>query len=119
MDSSVLNMSDVLTEWQRATTIKTVTITTTDFVQTESVTVRSQNCVVQVADKEKLQNDTIDWSKEYLLVHSKTTLAMGELIEFDGKDYKIISRGPWRGYGYIEVIAEETREPLREETECE
>lgn len=114
--NDILDMSDALTEWERPTTIKTVSITTVDFEQVETVTARQQNCVIQVAEKDKLNPDTIDWSKEYLMVHSKQDLANDELIEYEGKDYRVIERGLWRGYGYTEVVAEETKELLKEIT---
>lgn len=107
------NMSQVLTRFERQVTIKTVSITTVDFVETETVAGRTQRCVVQVQEQEALKSDTIDWTKEYLMVHSKGSIAVGELIEFDGKDFKVIKRGPWRGYGYTEVVAEETKEPVK------
>jgi hypothetical protein len=106
------NMSAVLTAFERPVTVKTVTKTTVNFVTVETVTTRTQQCVVQVADKEKLNSGTIDWSLEYLLVHSAGQLQVGEYVEFNGMDYKIISRGAWSGYGYTEVICEETKRPL-------
>ena len=106
------DMSSVLVAFERPVTIKTVTITTVDFVEVEVVAGRTQSCVVQVADKEKLNSETIDWSLEYLMAHSSSTLEQGEYIEFNGSDYKIIQRGPWNGYGYTEVMAEETKRPL-------
>lgn len=108
----ILDMSDVLTEWERPTTIKTVTKTTVDFQPIEVVTGRVQNCVVQVAQKEKLNPDTIDWSLEYILVHSKERILIDELIEHAGKDFIVIENGPWRGYGFYEVVAVETKRPL-------
>ena len=113
---TILDVSEALTEWERPHTIKTVTTETVDFEPVETVTARVQLCVVQVADKEDLNKDTIDWSKEYLMIHSKLNIDMGELIEYDGRDYLIISRGPWRGYGYTEVVAEETKKPVKEIT---
>jgi hypothetical protein len=92
--------------------IKTVTKTTVDFVETEVVTIRNQLCVVQVADKEKINSETIDWSLEYILVHSTVPVRIGEYVEFSGMDYKVVDRGPWRGYGFDEAIAEETKRPL-------
>ena len=110
------DMSDVLTAWERPVLIKTVTTTTVDFEPVETVAGRTQDCVVQVAEKERLNPDTIDWTLEYLMVHSKSGIEQGEYIEFDGRDYKVIERGPWRGYGYTEVVAEETKRPLLEVT---
>ncbi|MDF1593749.1 MAG: hypothetical protein P1P89_19755 [Desulfobacterales bacterium] len=109
----MINVSDVLTEWSKPVKIKSVGVDTVDFVPVETVTARLQDCVVQVAEKEDIKKDNIDWSKEYLMVHSKESIVMGEIIEFENEDYKVVSRGPWRGYGYMEVIAEQTKEPLR------
>jgi hypothetical protein len=106
------NMGDVLTSFERRVKIKTITKSTVDFVDTEVVTPRFQQCVVQVADKEKLNSETIDWSLEYIMVHSKKDIEVGELIEYKGRDFKVVPRAPWSDYGYIEVIAEETKRPL-------
>jgi len=106
------NLSSVLTDWERPITIKTVVRTTTDFVPTDIVTVREQNCVVQVASQKDIIADNIDWALRYLRVHSKEALLIGEYVTFDGADFKIISRGNWIGYGYYEVIAEDTNKPL-------
>lgn len=106
------NMSDVLTVWESPATIKTVTKATVNFVETNTVAGRTQNCVIQVADKEKLNLDTINWSLEYITVHSKLNIEIGELIEYKARDFIVISRAPWDDYGYSEVIAEETKSPL-------
>jgi len=108
---SILDVSDALTDWERPTVIKTVTESTVDFEPVTVVTGRSQLCVVQVANKEKINPGTIDWSLEYILIHSRSGIEMDELIEHDGRDYKVTDRGPWRGYGYVEVVAAETKRP--------
>ena len=108
----ILDVSDALTEWERPTIIKTVTETTVNFQPVEAVTSRIQNCVVQVAEKEKLNPATIDWSLEYIMVHSRKGIEMDELIEDEGRDFIVIDRGPWRGYGYTESIAVETKRPM-------
>ena len=108
---SILDVSDALTDWERPTIIKTVTESTVDFEPATVVTGRSQLCVVQVANKEKINPGTIDWSLEYILIHSRSGIEMDELIEHDGRDYKVTDRGPWRGYGYVEVVAAETKRP--------
>ena len=109
---SILDVSDALTDWEQPTVIKSVTESTVDFQPVTVVTVRSQLCVVQVANKEKINPGTIDWSLEYIMVHSRQGIEMDELIENDGRDYKVTDRGPWRGYGYTEVVAAETKRPL-------
>ena len=108
---SILDVSDALTDWERPTIIKTVTESTVDFQPVTVVTGRSQLCVVQVANKENVNPETIDWSLEHILIHSRSGIEMDELIEHDGRDYKVTDRGPWRGYGYVEVVAAETKRP--------
>lgn len=109
---SLPDVSDALTEWEQAVLIKTVTVTTVDFEEVETITGRNQDCVIQVAEKEKLNSETIDWTLEYLMVHSKSDIEQGEYIEYKSRDYKVIERGPWDDYGYNEFVAEETKRPL-------
>jgi len=108
----ILDVSDALEGFDRTTVIKTVTETTVDFQPINVVTFRTQLCVIQVAQKEIINPATIDWSLEYIMVHSRQGIEMDELIEHDGRDYKVTDRGPWRGYGYTEIIAAETKRPL-------
>jgi hypothetical protein len=109
---SILDVSDALTDWERPTVIKTVTESTVDFQPVTVVTGRSQLCVIQVAEKEKINPETIDWSLEYILIHSRSGIEIYELIEYDGRDYKVTDRGSWRGYGYTDVVAVETKRPV-------
>ena len=103
------NMSLVLDSWEQTVTIKNVARSTTDFVDVNVVTPRSQMVVIQVAKKSALNSTTINWDLQYLLVHSQSDILMGEYIEFNGADFKVILRGDWNQYGYREVIAEETK----------
>lgn len=112
--TDILDMTDVLTEWERPRTIKNVTETTVNFEPALAVVERTQDCVVQVAEKEKLNPDTIDWSKEYILAHSKLPIEINEIIYFNDEDFIVIEKGPWRGYGYYEVIAVQTKKPVVE-----
>ena len=107
-------MSDVLTSWSQFVNLKTATKTSIDFVETEVVTVDKISAVVQPADKTKLQLDSLDWSKEYVLVHKKGAgIEMGQYVEWDGRDFKIIGpNGNYKNYGFIEVVGEETKKPL-------
>ena len=109
----ILDMSQALNTLEQEATIKKVTTTSSDFVETEIVIVREQWCVIQVADKDKLNSDTIDYSNAYLMVHSSGPLENGELIEYKCKDYKFIGEGEWSDYGYYEQLAEETKRPLK------
>lgn len=106
------DMSDTLDEWALPYTIKTVTETTVDFVRVPVVTGRIIDAVVQVADKNKLNVEAIDWSLRYLQIHSSSEIANGEFLEFQGEDYKIIDNGDYQLYGFTEAVAEQTKQPL-------
>jgi len=106
------DMSNVLRGWEQSVKIKTVTRSTTDFVETDVVVVREQVCVVQVAEKSRLNSKTINWALDYIAVHSREDISLGEYVEFDSADYKVIVSGNWNQYGYIEIIAEATGKNL-------
>lgn len=106
------NMSDALLEWEIPVKLKTVTEATINFVKTKVVTVGDLLAVVQPAEKEKINPDTLDWSKEYLQIHSRSMLLLGQFIEYQGKDFKLVQKGNYGNYGYFEIFAEETKQPL-------
>lgn len=106
------DMSDVLTEWEIDVTLKTVQRYTVDFEDSDAVIVQDIKAVVQVAQKERLNTDAIDWSLRYLQIHSKEPLSVGQFIEFQGEDYKVIDDGNYQLYGFSDVVAEQTKRPL-------
>ena len=107
------DMSDVLTEWSQPVKLKTVTTTSADFVETQAVLVFDIMAVVQPADPEKLQVNQIDFSLEYIQVHSVSPMAIGQYIEWDGRDFKLVPfRKGYGQYGFVEVVGEETKLPL-------
>lgn len=107
------DMSDVLLEWEQPILLKTKTTASVDFVETEIVTVETVQAVVQPADKTKLKLDSLDWAKEYVLIHSrKTDMAAGQFIEWQGRDFKIVGpNGNYSDYGYVELVGEATNAP--------
>jgi len=106
------DMSDVLTEWEQDVFLKTVTTTTVDFIPTSTVASASLKAVIQPAKKEALNPDSLDWSREYLMVHSKQLLTLGQFIEYKGRDFKIIDTAGYNDYGFSEAVAEETKVAL-------
>jgi len=107
------DVSIALEEWTVPVVIKAVTQHTINFEPADLITPRTIEAVVQPAQKEKLNADQIDWSLRYLLIHTIEQVAVGELVEYQGEDYKIVEPGDWQAYGYSEAIAEQTkRTPL-------
>lgn len=110
------DMSDVLDDWKVPVRIKTITKQTTDFVDTSTVAGRDIDAVIQVAQKERLNTNQIDFSLAYKTLHSESPVSVNELLEFEGADYKIIDAGDWQRYGYTEALCEATNRPVVAET---
>jgi len=106
------DMREVLTEWEQPVKLKTVSVTTIDFIETQIVTVENKRAVLQVADKEKLNIDSLNWSKSYRLIHSKFPIDIDQYIEANGKDYKIVGLEDYSEYGYFAAVGEETKKAL-------
>lgn len=111
-DLSHLDMSDALIGWEQPLKLKNRTEKTVDFEPVVVVTSEDILAVVQSANKENLTLDSLDWSKEYLLIHARLKIETGQFIEKGGKDYKVVSPADYMDYGFCAVIAEETRLPL-------
>lgn len=111
-DLSDLDMTDALIGWELPVKRKTRTETTVDFEPVVVVTSEDILAVVQSANKENLTLDSLDWSKEYLLIHSRVKIETGQYIEKGGRDYKVVSPADYMDYGFCAVIAEETKLPL-------
>jgi hypothetical protein len=101
-----------LADWEVAVKLKTVSQQSEDFVRADVVTVEDALMVVQVQDPAKLKAEGIDWSLTYLRFHSRTALAVGQYVEHEGGDYKIIKASAWASAGYWEAVGVQTRKPL-------
>lgn len=107
------NMSRTLKRYEQSVFLKTRTITSVDFEEVETVSVSSIKAVVQVADKKKLNPNSIDWSKQYIWVHSSVNMEIGQYIEWHGKDFKLVAAGDdYSDYGYTAWYGEETLQPV-------
>jgi hypothetical protein len=104
------DMADAFDEWLSDYTVLTVTRATANFARADAVVGRTVQAMVQPARKQRLNPAQVDWSKRYKLVHSPEQLVVGEYIEIDGEDYKIIDDGDYQAYGYTEAIAEQTKQ---------
>lgn len=107
------NMSDVLTEWSQPVILKIKTETTLDFVPLVTISAANIMAVVQPADPEKLNVGQIDFSLEYIQIHSVSPMEIGQFIQWDGRDFKLVPfRKGYGQYGYTEAVGEETKLPL-------
>jgi hypothetical protein len=108
----MINFSDIFAEFEQDISIYTITRTTVDFEEVIDVDERTQPCTIQPADKEKINKDTLDWTLEYIEIHSQSPLNIGEYISYNNKNYVMISVGNWSFYGFYNAIAEETKESM-------
>jgi len=106
------NVAEVLIDWEQAVTLKTVTRVTVDYVSADTVASSSETMVVQPADPKKLVGDNIDWALRHLMFHSRAPVALGQFIEYQSRDYKIIQSRNYADYGYTEAIGVETQRAL-------
>lgn len=107
------NMRSTLKMFEQSVLLKSVETVRVDFNDTEIVTVSPIRAVVQVADKKKLNIDSIDWSKQYIWIHSGVNLEINQYIEWHGKDFKLVAAGDdYSDYGYTAFYGEETLKPV-------
>lgn len=103
------DMSEVLNEWSQIVMLRDIEKITVDFELVETITDTPIRAVIQVADKEKLNVNEVDWSLRYLQVHSKIELFIGQFIVYKGDEYKIITDANYSDYGFSDVFAEEVK----------
>ncbi len=111
------NVSSALLGWTQPVLVKTVTETTADFQPVTVVTGENVQAVIQPTKKTQLNVDTLDWSQPHITLHSETLLVLGQLVERNGADYKVVEVQDWTDYGYCEAVCEATRRPVVEVTE--
>jgi len=76
-------------------------------VETETTT--DIRAVIQPADKEKINKDGLDYSLEYIQVHSLDGIQINDIIEYKGKRYRAYENSNYSDYGYYENIMEEIK----------
>ena len=103
------DMSDALADWERSVLHGTVTQSVVDHRVVKTYVDSTIKAVVQPADKERLNIDVVDWSKKYILLHTKVALGMGDKISVDNATYAIISASDYSKYGYYESVGEEIK----------
>jgi len=109
---SSINMADMLVSETTPRTVKTKTITTVDFQENVSITSRIVDMLIQPANPNQLQElNGLDWEQEHIMIHSLSPVALGEYVEYNGKDFWIVSRTPWEDNGFTRAIGESTGKP--------
>lgn len=113
----IFDLSPAFDDWEQPYTLKTVTKSTVDFVETTVVKGDPRVAVFQPTNKTNLNADTLDWSRDHWTLHSALDIKKGQYVEYKGRDYKVVERSDWSEYGYYEVVCEETKLPLLQLTD--
>lgn len=101
------NMASVLGTFEQTIIKREKTVSIVDFQEHITYTDENFRAVVQVADTETLNTDNLDFSKEYIAIHSTTALNINDTVQYKGNDYRIIQLKDYSDYGYFKAIAEE------------
>lgn len=111
------NMADVLLEWELPYTILSTTTIKDNQLNKSTVVTQTDNnkLVVQSQDKSKLNPNTIDWSLDYLCIHSRTRLNYNDYLLYEGKTYIIKSadNADEGLYGFYEYVGEEYKKAIQ------
>lgn len=103
------DMSDVLDEFLQPVSLSTVTQSIVDHRPVDTESVAAIMAVVQPANREKLNPAIVDWSLDYLQVHTKVSVKIGDFLTHSGLKYKAVELGNYSDYGYYETIFEQVK----------
>lgn len=104
------NLSNTVRRFGQPIDLMLVKKSTVDFEEVLTISYRSVNATVQAADYERLGAYDIDWSLEYVWVHSVSDFEVGEYLHWKGKFYKFIPSKDYQDYGYTEGIGEQVKD---------
>lgn len=91
-------------------TVRSVVQDVVDHKPVETFTDIEVTATAQPASHESLTIGDIDFSLQYLQVHSQSELEIGYRVIFQGKSFKIVNLGDYNLYGYYTSVAEEMKD---------
>jgi len=104
------SVSDVLVDFEETLLLKKVTvINNADFKREEIVSNEVIRAVVQAQSFESINVDNIDFSLDYIQIHSRTDIDIDDVVTWEGKDYRIIARKDYTSRGYLELTGEQIK----------
>lgn len=106
---SILDVSDALGDFEQTVTFTERRNFTVDFEEYEECTDVLIPAVIQPAQKESLNIANVDWSKEYIMIHSTQPLKINYFVTWNNKDFKIVDLGNYKDYCFYEAIGEEVK----------
>lgn len=106
---SLPNMSRTVKRFSVPVKLLKIATSIVNHKPVETETESTIKVVVQPAQKEKLNKDKIDYSLQYIQVHSLDEIVIDDVIEYKSIRYKAFEDANYSDYGYYEIIMEEQK----------
>lgn len=104
------SVADVLVDFEELVQLKkTTVINSADFKRETVTSNESVRAVIQPERAENLRIENIDYALRYIRVHSRFDIDIQDFINYEGRDYRMITKTDWGSRGYVELIGEEVK----------
>lgn len=104
------DVSDVLGCFEESITFKEVTVINNADYKRETTTVNTtKKAVIQNARPQDLKLDNLDYSLNYIQIHTKYSVDINDIVTWNGTDYKIINVIDQSNRGFYESVGEQIR----------
>lgn len=103
------NVAPAVKRFEQTVTLRTVVVTTVDFVEMTTNTDVEIEAVIEVAKPDEILVDQVDRNISHIKVYARFTFDVGQFIIYKNKHFKIIQVSDWIDYGYSRCIASENK----------
>lgn len=103
--SALPNMASAVSAWMQSLSFSLVTKTIVDFVETETlITVLTKGVRVPLKPQELLikPEGQRSWRWEHIFALTTLELNIDDIIIFDSRKYRVMSKSDYSEYGYID-----------------
>lgn len=103
------NLSGVIKSFSQEVELHKIVVSIENHRKVEQELVVSIDAMIQPQETSKLNKDVVDYSLDYILVHSVTEIEFDDYITYNNKQYKCFEIGKWNDYGFFIVVMEEIK----------
>ena len=104
------SVAEVLSDFEETVILKKTTVIVNDEFKRETITSNEPiRAVIQAESGENLQIESIDFSLNYIRVHSRIDIDIQDVVFWKNSDYRIIKRINQINRGFFELIGEEIK----------
>lgn len=104
------SVADVLSDFTEVVILKKITVINNANYERETISSNEPiDAVVQSQSPESLRIDNIDYSLNYVRVHTVFEVDIDDVILWQNKNYRMISRIDQTNRGFLELVGEEVK----------